>query len=291
MNYNETVEAVNAVLARYRMPLTLRQVYYQLVVGQFIPNRRSAYNGLSAQLVTARERGEVDEDRIVDRHRSINDRAFDSPNAFFDAVIATCRYRYVRRYWTTQPVYVETWVEKDALAQIISESVEELNTVVAPCKGYSSFSYIKEALARFDKTIQDSSNDGRVIILYMGDHDPSGLDMTRDLQSRFRQYGLDKPFEVTVKRIALNYDQVEQYNLVPSPTKIQDSRAAAYMEKYGGECWELDALDPRRLIELVREAVEEQIEDPDAWDELKAQDEAERKRIQVKIEQMKKDFK
>ena len=289
MNYNETVAAVNQVISQYRIPLTLRQIYYRLVAAGRIPNRRSSYNGLSAQLVTARERGEVDENRIVDRSRSVIDRAFDSPQDFFDAAISTCENRFFRRFWTTQETYVEAWVEKDALSQVLAGAVEGLNTIVAPSRGYSSFSYIKQALGRFDNN-RGETNADRVVILYLGDHDPSGLDMTRDLQTRFNNYGSDYSFEVELKRVALNFAQVEEYSLLPAPTKITDSRAAAYIDQYGDDCWELDAIEPNVLVELVQAAVENEITDWDAWDEIKDRDKRQRGEIQETIEDLKKKY-
>ncbi len=283
MNYNETVAAVNQVIRQYTMPLTLRQIYYRLVAGGLIPNRRTAYNGLSAQLVKARESGEVNENRIVDRSRSINDRAFDSPDDFFDAAIYTTNNRFFRRFWPTQEVYVEAWVEKDALSQVITGAVEELNTVVAPSRGYSSFSYIREAVRRFEKNRGEAD---KVVVLYLGDHDPSGLDMTRDLQTRFNAYSSANRFDVRIRRIALTFDQVQQYNLIPNPTKIEDSRSGGYIAQYGNECWELDALDPNTLVGLVRDEVDAQITDRDAWEELKAQDERERDEIREALEEL-----
>ena len=94
MKYEATVAAVNQIIGQYSIPLTLRQIYYRLVAKGLIPNRRSAYNGLSAQLVKAREAGEVDERRINDRTRSIEDRAFDTPNDFLDAIIYTTKSRF-----------------------------------------------------------------------------------------------------------------------------------------------------------------------------------------------------
>jgi hypothetical protein len=284
MNYQDTVTAVNQVIRQYTMPLTLRQIYYRLVAAGLIPNRRSSYNGLSAQLVKAREEGDVNAARIVDRHRSIEDRAFDSPQDFFDAAVYTAEHKYFRRFWKTQPVYVETWVEKDALSQVISDAVQELNTIVAPSKGYASYSYIQKALDRFSTNRGEDVD--KVVVLYLGDHDPSGLDMTRDLQERFNNYGRGNFFDVEVKRIALNYNQVRQYNLLPAPTKIQDSRAAGYMAEYGNECWELDALDPNVLVDLARTSVEGEVQDWDAWDEAKEEDESERQEIKEALEEL-----
>ena len=284
MKYEQTVAAVNRIISQYTIPLTLRQIYYRLVVAELIPNRRSAYNGLSAQLVRARELGEVDERRINDRSRSIEDHAFDSPTAFLEAAIWTTENRFFRRYWTTQGVYCEAWVEKDALSQVIAGAVEELNTIVAPSRGYSSYSYVRDAVRRFQKNRGPAE---RVVVLHFADHDPSGLDMTRDLQDRFNAYSRGFLFSVEVKRIALSFDQVRQYDLIPNPTKVTDSRAGRYMDQYGDECWELDAIEPDELVRLVHEAAEVEVTDWDAWNELKDQDEKEREEIRLAIKDLK----
>jgi len=282
MKYEATVAAVNRVINQYSIPLTLRQIYYRLVAAGLIPNRRSAYNGLSSQLVTARERGEVDENRINDRSRSIEDRAFNTPNDFLDAIIWTAENKFFRRYWTTQEVYCEAWVEKDALSQVIAGAVEDLNTIVAPSRGYSSFSYIRAAVRRFQGNHRKAK---RVVVLHLTDHDPSGLDMTRDLQTRFRAYSSRQVIQV--KRIALTWDQVQEYNLIPNPTKITDSRAAGYMEKYGDECWELDAIEPDELVRLVQDAVEGEITDREAWEEAKQNEASEREELKDLFDELK----
>jgi len=284
MKYEETVAAVNQVINQYSIPLTLRQIYYRLVAGGLIPNRRSAYNGLSAQLVKAREAGEVDERRINDRTRSIEDRAFDSPEDFLNAAIYTTKNRFFRRFWTTQETYCEAWVEKDALSQVIAGAVEDLNTIVAPSRGYSSYTYVKDAVYRFQANRGEAE---RVVVLHLTDHDPSGLDMTRDLQDRFDAYSRGFLFSVELKRVALTIDQVRQYDLIPNPTKITDSRAGGYMAQYGDECWELDAIEPDELVRLVQEAVEGEVTDWDAWDELKAQEIKEREELRKLFEELK----
>jgi hypothetical protein len=287
MNYQETVNAVNQVIGQYTMQLTLRQIYYRLVAAGHIPNRRTAYNGLSAQLVKAREANQVDETRIVDRSRSTIDRAFDSPQDFFEAAIWTCKNRFFRRFWSTQEVYVEAWVEKDALSQVIAGAVEGLNTIVAPSRGYSSFSYVRDACRRFEKNRGDAD---QVVVLHLADHDPSGLDMTRDLRERFRAYSAEFGFDVQVKRVALTFDQVQERDLIPNPTKIKDPRSTGYIERYGDECWELDAIEPDELVEMVETAVSGEVTDWDAWDEIKEKDEGDRLKIETQLKSMKKIF-
>ena len=118
----------------------------------------------------------------------------------------------------------------------------------ANCQGYLSQSTIWEASQRLIEREQQGQNS---IILYLGDHDPSGIDMTRDIQSRLNLFGS----EAEVKRIALNLDQIEQYQPPPNPTKITDTRSDEYIRNYGGESWELDALDPKVITGLIRDNV------------------------------------
>ncbi len=205
----------------------------------------------------------------------------------FEAAVWTCENRFFRRFWTTQDVYVEAWVEKDALSQVIAGAVEGLNTIVAPSRGYSSFSYIREAVQRFQKNRGDAE---RVVILYLADHDPSGLDMTRDLRERFRAYSAGFLFNVQVKRVALTFDQVQARDLIPNPTKIQDPRAQGYIDQYGDECCELDAIEPDELVEMVEGAVSGEVTDWNAWDEIKDQDAAEREEIKKRLEDMSGEF-
>lgn len=85
-------------------------------------------------------------------------------------------------------------------------------------------------------------------------HDPSGIDMTRDITER-----LNDTFGVptTIKRIALNKDQIDLYNPPPNPAKLTDSRVGGYIQKYGSLSWELDALEPRVITELITKHAEE----------------------------------
>ena len=277
MKYDVLVERVNQILASYTVPLTLRQVYYRLVAAGLIANTRSNYNQLSSQLVTARESGDIDDSRIVDRTRRIEDVSFDSPQSFIEICQSTLKQRYVRRFWDSQPVYCEVWIEKDALSQVIAEAVYPFNTIVAPSRGYSSYSYLREASDR----ISQYCNAGKAaVVLHFADHDPSGIDMSRDLQDRLDRYcgGVD------VRRIALTYDQVRRYDLIPNPAKIADTRSTGYISQFGNQCWELDAIEPDELIRLCQAAIEGMIADKEAWLAIKEKDKAERQRLLEKFE-------
>ncbi|MDP2948179.1 MAG: hypothetical protein Q8P22_01400 [Chloroflexota bacterium] len=277
MKYLDLVNAVQQILSGYTMTLTLRQVYYRLVVAGLIANTRSEYTQLSSQLVKAREEGDVDGSRIVDRSRGIEDMSFDSPESFIEACEAALERQYVRRFWDSQPVYCEVWVDKDALSQVLAQAVYPFNTIVAPSRGYSSYSYLSAAAGRINR---HGSGGKRAVIFYFTDHDPSGLDMSRDLQDRLAKYCSG---EVEVRRVALTYEQVKHYNLVPNPVKLADLRSNGYVKQYGEQCWELDAIEPTELIRLCGLAVEALITDRGAWLAIKEQDKADR---QALLEQM-----
>ncbi len=282
MKYAELVRAVNQIIEGYSIPLTLRQVYYRLVAGRLIANTRSNYNQLSSQLVKARESGDVDDNRFTDRSRRIDDVSFNSPEHFIDICQYTLKQRYTRRFWDSQPVYCEVWVEKDALSQVLAEAVYPFNTIVAPSRGYSSYSYLREAANRIS---QHCGNSRQAIILHFADHDPSGIDMSRDLQARLTKY-CEAWRLVIVRRIALSYDQVRQYNLIPNPVKDADRRSSGYVSQYGKQCWELDAIEPNELITLCRMAVETLVTDKDAWLAIKEQDKSEREALIKQLERI-----
>ena len=109
----------------------------------------------------------------------------------------------------------------------------------------------------------------KVYVIHLGDHDPSGLDMTRDINDRIELFLGD----AQINRIALNYDQVEQYGPPPNPAKVTDSRAVAYMAKHGKVSWELDALRPEVIQDLIEQQVM-QLRDNVLWDESVALEES-----------------
>jgi hypothetical protein len=113
------------------------------------------------------------------------------------------------------------------------------------------------------------------MILHFGDHDPSGIDMTRDILDRLQLYSES---DVEVHRLALNFDQIESFNLPPNPAKTTDSRYASYIMLHGTESWELDALEPPVLAALVREAISYH-RDEEQWEAGVLKQEAARKKL------------
>lgn len=241
------ISLVNSVIDEYDnqgYDLTLRQVYYQLVARGYIPNNERSYKNVGNLINDARLAGLIDWCAIQDRTRRVRQKPhWEMPPEIMETM--TSMYAVDTR--ATQSIYTEVWVEKDALIGIVESISRRLDVPCFSCRGYVSASEMWGAARRF---INQDHRERRVI-LHLGDHDPSGKDMTRDIEERLELFGAD----VEVKRIALNYDQIEQYAPPPNPTKLSDSRASTYIERYGYQCWELDALEPRTLTNLIHSEV------------------------------------
>lgn len=232
----QLIEKINSVISDYRAQgysLTLRQVYYQLVARAIIENNERSYKNTGNLISDARLAGLIDWRAIEDRTRNIRGNShWDSPKD----IIGALAYSYHRDHWEGQDNYVEVWVEKDALVGIVGQICGELDVQYFSCRGYVSQSEMWEAAERLKRRQYDGQN---VVLLHLGDHDPSGKDMSRDIVDRLSTFEVAP---IIFKRLALNMEQIEQYDPPPNPTKVSDSRANGYIAEYGYSCWELDAL-------------------------------------------------
>jgi hypothetical protein len=223
----------------------LRQLYYQLVSRNVLPNVGRSYKNLSALISDVRLAGLIDWDVIEDRlRRPVLPTEFTDLQELVAAALAS--YRLPR--WRGQAEWPELWVEKDALAGVLAPIAGEFHVAFQVCRGYSSQSAMYESTQRLFPAIEAGKS---VRILYLGDHDPSGLDMVRDIRDRLKRFHCDA--EVT--KLALIREQVEQYQLPPQPGKATDARFTAYAAEHGEDVWELDALPPDVLAGLVRGAL------------------------------------
>ena len=226
--------------------LTLRQLYYQFVARDIIANKQTEYSRLGSVINDARLAGLVDWNSIVDRTRKYESMPnWNSPadilRSAADGYHINCR--------SDQDKYIEVWVEKDALVGVIEKACKPLDVGYLSCRGYVSQSAMWRAAQRFRR----AESSFETLLIHLGDHDPSGIDMTRDIQARLGMFGSN----VWVERIALNMDQIEEHQPPPNPAKTTDSRYESYIAEYGDESWELDALDPRILVDLITEEVEQ----------------------------------
>ncbi len=243
----DLINLINGVISEYSKQgyeLTLRQTYYQLVARGYIENNERSYKNIGNLINDGRLAGLIDWNSITDRTRNLRRNShWDRPQD----VIYSAKYSYLLDKWEGQPNYVEVWVEKDALVDIVGQACEPIDTPYFSCRGYTSQSEMWTAAQRF---IRQKNREGRFII-HLGDHDPSGIDMTRDIQERLNMFGAN----VHVERVALTMNQVNTYNPPPNPAKITDSRCGKYIDQYGDESWELDALQPQMLVNLITSEV------------------------------------
>lgn len=248
------ITTANQIIAEYQaqgFDLTLRQLYYQFVSRDIIPNTQASYKNLGSVVNDARLAGMIDWDTIVDRTRELRSLShWGGPGEIVDA----CAKQFNIDRWRTQKFRPEVWIEKDALVGVFERVCRDLDVPLFSCRGYTSQSEMWSAgqrLLRYRKCTQTP------VIFHFGDHDPSGKDMSRDIQDRLELFTGNR---LKFSRLALNMDQVEQYGPPPNPAKITDSRATAYIAEYGDESWELDALEPSVLEALVRTAISSVVE-------------------------------
>ena len=267
----ERIAQANTIIKEYQtqgFKLTLRQLYYQFVSRSLIPNTVKSYKNLGSIINDARLAGLIDWDAIEDRTRNLQSTShWSSPRS----IVRACADQFTVDLWANQVNYVEAWIEKEALVGVLEDICTELDVPYFACKGYTSQSEMWGASQRL---IEREKAGKLTTIIHLGDHDPSGIDMTRDIQDRLNLFGST----ARVRRIALNFNQVEDYNPPPNPAKTTDSRYESYEALYGSESWELDALEPHTIVDLIREEIDALI-DPDAWQE--AVDEQRRGREQL----------
>ncbi len=260
----ERLTQIGAVLTQYRqmrIKLTLRQLYYQLVSKNIIANKQLEYKNLGNLLSKARLAGLVDWDIIEDRVRQIEHAGeWSSVQAIVESALAA--FRLPR--WADQDQYVELWCEKDALSSVLDPICRDLHVPFMVNRGYSSSSAMYEA----SKRIEDAANGRDATIIYLGDFDPSGEDMVRDIRDRMETFGV----ALDVTKLALTPDQVSEYKLPPNPAKMSDSRAENFVAEHGSDSYEVDALPPEVLQQMVRDAIEERM-DLDAYEDVKEEEE------------------
>jgi len=322
----DVIRKAASICARYARDgydLTLRQLYYQFVAHDLFPDdRRWSWTGrrwvrdasgtknadpnykwLGGIVNQARLAGLLDWNYIVDRTRALAGTShWETPGSIIDSAAASFRLDK----WADQPRRVEIWVEKEALAGVVGRVATELDLDYFSCRGYVSQSEQWRAARRLLGYLTGGQ---AVTILHLGDHDPSGIDMTRDIRERLMTFlsqdwlnehmpevdgavkvheivdhmrsavlGGDDPIEI--RRVALNMDQVREYDPPPNPTKMTDSRSGGYVDQHGDESWELDALPPDVLADLIRAHVAG-IRDDDAYEVLRRQERQHRELLSV----------
>lgn len=256
---------------------TLRTLYYRLVSVEVLPHTRAAYTTLSRRFVDWRKAGHYPWDCLADNTRIVlgdtADDCFDGgeieglrsdveaqlERISLDEILSQL-FDHLEPYfkferWAHQPNAVEVWVEKEALSRTLEAWLSDLSIKIRVNRGYSSWTFIYNNVMELEGILEKHN---RIAILYLGDHDPSGLDIDRFLTEALDHFGID-PGRVEFRRFALTQDQINRYGLPPIEVNARDSRASGYLQIYGNRAWELDALfayAPEEFKRELREAVD-----------------------------------
>lgn len=286
----EIIELANDVIEEWESSygfsnMTARQIYYQFIGQDLFPeswidkayNRKNGldpdtkntlrnYKKLCTILTDGRYVGLIDWDAMVDETRDLERLPrWESPQDILTAIAD----QYRIDLWENQEYRPEVWIEKDAAQIVLRPTCNEFQVPHSSCRGYGSSSAFKVAAER----LEGYSDAGQTpIILHVGDHDPSGKDMTRDITDRLEEF---LGFEIEVRRLALNMNQIRRYKPPPNPAKVSDPRAKEYVREFGEDSWELDALRPNVLTELVRDEIQSLIDESE-WESAKERQQEEK---------------
>jgi hypothetical protein len=268
------IEQANQILEEYESQgfvITLRQLYYQFVSRGLMENKQKNYKQLGSIINDARLAGLVDWSLMEDRTCNLQKLSvWNDPAQIITAVSEQFRLDL----WKDQFNYVEVWIEKDALVGVIEGTCNSYRVPFFSCRGFTSQSEMWSAAQRI---IEQQQYGHKVNIFHLGDHDPSGIDMSRDIKERLQMFNVD-PELFEFKRLALNMPQVRTYNPPPNPAKTTDSRFEGYESIHGKESWELDALEPRVIARLILSAINSRL-DPIKWKNAKKKEDEARRQI------------
>ena len=276
INSRKLLVHIDAILKKYEeqgYKLTLRQLYYQLVSRDIIANNVNEYNKLGNVVSKGRLSGYIDWDMIEDRTR------FPRANSHWNSpeeIIDSAAHSYYESRWENQDSYIEVWCEKDAVSNILQPVCSRWDVLFMANRGYSSQSAMYEAYRRL--ALKVGQEDKEMRIIYLGDHDPSGLDMIRDIADRLGTFIFKdaKKSIPNVSHIALTRDQIDEYNPPKNPAKVTDTRFERYSKEHGESSWELDALEPKVLEAVLENAIKEYVDEDEfervAMEELEKKD-------------------
>ena len=196
------------ILAEER-PMTVRQVFYQLVSRGWIDKTEGEYKNTVVRLLgDMRRAGELPFDWIADNTRW--QRKPDTHASLQDCLDETAKF-YRRSMWLDQPAYVEIWLEKEALAGVVLEVTEHWDVPLMVTRGYPSISFLHTA-GEFIADVKKPT-----FLYYFGDLDPSGLDISRKVKEDIVEFA--NGADITFERVAITHEQVEQLKLPTRPRR------------------------------------------------------------------------
>ena len=260
------LKSIQTILDSEEDQITIRHLFYRLVGLDVIPKTEQAYKLLCGHLSKWRRSEEVAWGAFADNTRwHIRHETFDGVE---DALRNTAE-TYRRNLWSTQPFFVEVWVEKDSIASIVAGTANSFGVPVFVARGFASLSSLYSAANTFRTAVEAGK---KVVIYHLGDYDPSGVAAGESMLRAFRD---DFGVEVQFNRAAVTQQQIDMLSLPTRPVKISDTRAAKWT---GGECVELDSMPPAEIRKLVEECITRHIA-PRQWSILKQTEAGEREQL------------
>ena len=259
---NQVLAAICTELAFQQKPLTLRGLLYRKVSSGSVPSTDPQhYNRIGRLMTRLREAGVVAFNWLVDNLRvTQKPSSWSGLNEFVDTV----REAYRKDFWASLPEYVHIFCEKDAIAGTIAPVTTEYDVHLSPIRGYTSLSFANEIAQQWRKIEKP------IHAYYVGDFDPSGFDLERDVKEKLLRY-CGRPYYWT--RLGVNYEDFDEFDLIPLKPKKTDRRYQAFVDEHGKQCAEVDAIPPNQLRKRIREAIESHIP-PDQWERLKTVEKA-----------------
>jgi len=260
------LDAILAILAAEKDPITIRHLFYLLVSQGIIEKTEAAYKALCSHLSKWRRSGAVPWNSFTDSTRwHIQGTTFDNMQDALNTTVET----YRRNLWADQDHYLEVWVEKDAIAGIVAPKANAFGVPVFVCRGFASLSSLFSAANTFRRMAEAGK---KVIIYHFGDYDPSGVAAGQSVLKAMRD---DFRVELQFIRAAVTEEQIEEMNLPTRPTKTTGTHARHWT---GGRSVELDAMPAAELRRLVESCITRHI-DVDAWNTLRRTEEMERETL------------
>jgi hypothetical protein len=257
---DEFLFSVRNVLDQYSgTPVTIRQLYYRLVAGGVIPNNINSYKRLVDRLSKWRKEHLLPMDAFVDRTRALIKHDYgwhnNDPKAWLADVLNNLLKSFTTynlNKWYGQDYRVIVAVEKQALEGVFDPVCNDLGVDLAVCRGYPSLSFLSEIAQKMDYVSRGQTESVEDVILYFGDYDPSGINIPEALEDN-----LSNVFKASfhLERIALLDEHIDNMDLIPAPVKTTDSRANKFIENHGTDVYELDAVEPKDLQAMIRDAI------------------------------------
>jgi hypothetical protein len=265
----ERLKAVGHLVGRIRV-CSVRQAYYQSSITGIVEKTDPGYEKVQRAIVELRQKQRIPFDWISDATRWMRKpRSFDS----IEAALQNTVQSYRRAVWHDAAVYVEFWIEKDALAGTIYDVTAEYDVPLLVARGYSSITFLHSAAEAI------TASGKPAYVYHLGDWDPSGQDAADHIERKLREYAPGS--EIHFEKLAVTARQIAEWRLPTRPTKTSDSRS----KRWAGDSVELDAIPPDHLRQLVRNAIERHIT-PERLAVIEVAEQSERKAAEIFIRRL-----